>query len=113
MTEQNNMNIDNTFSIIVKVESGNSAGKEFSLIKPFRIGRDEECEVKLSDGIVSRNHVEIYWLNDKWWLADLESANGTFINNKKIDKVKLVEGLQVQLGENGPRLSFSFKKKGG
>ncbi|MBL1212197.1 MAG: FHA domain-containing protein [Ignavibacteriae bacterium] len=111
MTEENNLNIDNTFSIIVRVESGNSAGEEFILERPFRIGRDEECEVMLTDGIVSRSHVEIYWLNDKWWLADLESANGTFVNNKIIDKVELEDGLQVQLGENGPRLSFSLKQK--
>ena len=49
------------------------------------IGRSSACEVRLVDATVSRRHAEIRYLGDRWMLADLGGANGTWLNDVRID----------------------------
>jgi EAL domain-containing protein (putative c-di-GMP-specific phosphodiesterase class I) len=58
---------------------------------PFIIGRDEECDLKLIDARISRRHCEIRRSGAYLWVRDLESKNGTFINNKPIKQAELLE----------------------
>ncbi|HRF94119.1 MAG TPA: FHA domain-containing protein [Aggregatilineales bacterium] len=47
------------------------------------IGRKEENDLCLrNDTYVSRLHANIIWKNNRWWLQDHDSTNGTFIENK-------------------------------
>jgi predicted component of type VI protein secretion system len=46
------------------------------------IGRKEENDLCLrNDTYVSRFHAFIIWKNNRWWLQDCDSTNGTFIEN--------------------------------
>ena len=56
---------------------------------PFFIGRDETCNLKLTDNQVSRRHSMISKSGDYLWICDLESTNGTFVNQKKIEQADL------------------------
>ena len=58
---------------------------------PFIVGRDDDCELKLIDKRISRRHFEIRRGGDLIWIRDLESTNGTFVNNKKIKQAELLE----------------------
>ena len=100
MSDINNQNSAEVESIHVQIEKGDCEQKEFHFHKPFRIGRDEECEIQLNDGIVSRCHIEVFWLNDQWWVSDLDSANGTFVDGEKIDRVPLKENLTMQIHDH-------------
>jgi len=113
MSDIDSQNSAEVESICVKIEKGDCSQKEFHFHKPFRIGRDEECEIQLNDGIVSRSHVEVFWLNDQWWVSDLDSANGTYVNGEKIDRVSLKDKLTIQIGEKGPILKLNISKKSG
>ncbi|MGD9308529.1 MAG: EAL domain-containing protein [Desulfosarcina sp.] len=58
---------------------------------PFIIGRASDCQLKLIDKRISRHHSEIRKSSDLLWIRDLESTNGTFVNNKKIEQAELLE----------------------
>ncbi len=58
---------------------------------PYIIGRDEDCNLKLTDNQVSRRHSMINKSGDHFWICDLESTNGTFVNNKEIKQAELLE----------------------
>jgi len=97
-------------SIRVTIEKGKAEKSDFSFTKPFRIGRDKSCELRIDDPAVSRFHTEIWFLRDKWWILDLESANGTFVDGKKVERSPLARQTRVQLGNNGPVLILTTEE---
>ena len=58
---------------------------------PFVIGRGDDCNLKLIDHRISRHHSEIHLSGDILWIRDLESTNGTFVNQNKLDQAQLLE----------------------
>lgn len=72
------------------------------------IGRDRENTIIINDGYISKRHAIIMQKEDGFYLEDLNSSNGTFLNDKKIeDSVKLLEGDVISFGE------LSYKYNGG
>lgn len=95
----------------VKIERGNSEQNEFFFTSTFAVGRSEDCSIKIDHGVVSRVHLEVVFENNKWWLSDKHSSNGTFLNGKKIEKEELKDASTVSLGTDGPILHFTFENK--
>jgi membrane-bound lytic murein transglycosylase D len=96
-------------TIRVSVERGKAEKAEFSFSGPFRIGRDPECEVRLLDSKVSRIHAEVRSSEGKWCLFDLRSTNGIIIDGRREELIILSNKTKVELGQNGPMLSFSIQ----
>ena len=68
---------------------------------PFVIGRDEDCNLKLTSKWVSRCHSEIRKSGDHLWIRDLGSTNGTFVNNKQVTQAELIEaGDIISIGKS-------------
>jgi hypothetical protein len=57
---------------------------------------------------VSNRHAAVRFEKNAWWLFDLDSTNGTFINKKRVRKSALATGDVIQLGEDGPRLGVAL-----
>lgn len=51
---------------------------------PFLIGRQESCHLHLASSEVSRSHAEILTVQDRLWIRDLGSTNGTFLNQSRL-----------------------------
>jgi pSer/pThr/pTyr-binding forkhead associated (FHA) protein len=49
------------------------------------IGRDPACECPVEDAAISTRHARLSYHQNQWWLEDLNSTNGTFLNNEKLD----------------------------
>ena len=48
----------------------------------LHIGRRDDNDLCLrNDTFVSRKHAKIHWMDNRWWLEDCKSTNGTFIEN--------------------------------
>jgi two-component system NtrC family sensor kinase len=62
------------------------------------IGREAGNRVQVHDTEVSRRHAEVRQEGEAFWLTDLNSSNGTFINNERITRHELASGDQVQVG---------------
>ncbi len=62
------------------------------------VGRDEGCELVLPTTDVSRAHARILQIDDRYFIEDLGSTNGTFVNEMSVARAELHEGDQVQIG---------------
>ncbi len=96
-------------SVTVKIQRGKSAGQEFTFDKDFKIGREKECEIILTDDNVSRVHTEVEFAKGNWWINDVESTNGTFKGGARISHIPVKGRTSVVLGVGGPRLVFEIK----
>jgi pSer/pThr/pTyr-binding forkhead associated (FHA) protein len=54
------------------------------------IGRDPACELVLDDPTVSNSHARLAYHHGQWWLEDLHSTNGTFLNGEIVDSPLVV-----------------------
>jgi pSer/pThr/pTyr-binding forkhead associated (FHA) protein len=80
---------------------GPDAGREIDLgAVPLavRVGRGETCELTLSDADVSREHVELVHDADGVLVRDLESKNGLFVHERRIQEKRLHHGDEVRIG---------------
>ena len=81
------------------VEEGNDTGVEFPL-GDFRniLGRRDTCDIVLSDNSISRRHAQIEKNAGRYWISDLNSTNGTFVNGLPIEKHELTSGDAITMG---------------
>lgn len=73
-----------------------------------RLGRDPSLDIVFpeEDNVVSAHHCRIYRDDaGAWWLEDLRSTNGTFLNGHRIEAPeRLNTGARISLGQRGPTL---------
>lgn len=108
--------------MIIKHLTGSKANQieEFALRHHNELifGRDASATVKYDadrDDLVGREHAKIERDPDTengFLLSDLNSTNGTFINNKRITgKMKIVPGDEIQFGPGGPKFQFDVEPR--
>jgi hypothetical protein len=62
------------------------------------IGRSTQCDLMLQDRTVSRHHAQLFFREGRWILVDLDSTNGTFLNERAVRRSELLPGDTIQLG---------------
>lgn len=62
------------------------------------IGREAGNLVRLDDNEVSRRHAEVRRVGQGFVVGDLKSSNGTYLNNRKVERAELSSGDQIQIG---------------
>src|ERR1051325_696835 len=67
---------------------------------PVLIGRQTGVNLRIRNAAVSRRHAVIEREGDKYVIADLDSRNGTFVNNMQVKRCELHHGDRVQIGES-------------
>ena len=68
---------------------------------PFSIGRRTEKDLVISDPRVSRDHALLIWEGDGFYIQDLNSKHGTYVNGEKIDKKRLQKNDRMEFGVRG------------
>lgn len=64
------------------------------------IGRDPNCKIHIANDTVSAQHSRLYFSDQHWWINDLNSTNGTFLNDEPIDRpCVLTENDTIAFGE--------------
>jgi two-component system NtrC family sensor kinase len=62
------------------------------------IGREAGNAIRLEDNEVSRRHAEVRRVGELFVVGDLKSSNGTFVNDRKIERAELVSGDRIRVG---------------
>jgi pSer/pThr/pTyr-binding forkhead associated (FHA) protein len=89
-------------SAMLVVRRGPGEGTQFALDAArttLSIGRSPEADVFLDDITVSRRHAELRHGAEGWSVRDAGSLNGTYVNRKRVDDVRLNGGDEVQIGK--------------
>ena len=85
---------------LLVVQRGPGAGSRFLLDQEVvSAGRHPESEIFLDDVTVSRRHAEFHRQGDSFTVSDVGSLNGTYVNRDRIDRVRLNDGDEVQIGK--------------
>ncbi len=93
-------------AVHVSLDIGSENPIEFEFTRPFTVGRDESCEIQIQNPGISRKHAEVVFQDGVWLLRDLESANGTYLDGKRVSEVPLESAVSVELGLRDATLTF-------
>ena len=92
------------------VEEGPDADKSIPLRPVTTVGRAEDNVLMLDDPFASTNHAMVLWREGQWWLEDLESHNGTYLNGQRLDRPqRLTSGDHIRIGESILRFDLDEK----
>lgn len=82
------------------VLSGSEMGRAIELSnEPLEIGRDPECGIVLMGEGISRKHARVQLIFALYFVTDLGSTNGTFVNEQPATMAQLKDGDQIRLGD--------------
>lgn len=85
---------------------GAHRGHDFRLVTGRNvIGTAADCDIVLTDPYLSSKHAAIRHENGRFTLIDLDSTNGTYLNDRRISKEELIDNDKIRLG----RTELKFK----
>lgn len=83
----------------------------FSL-STISIGRDPFCDLPLDDKTVSASHAQLSYHHGHWWVEDLNSRNGTFLNDEPVsEQLVLTTGDELRCGQVAFTVSINRNKE--
>lgn len=86
-------------SVAVRGADGRKLGTH-RLVEPLQIGRSESCAIRLDDTYVSQVHAKLYGRNSAWYVEDLGSTNGTYLNDGRVSSpVEVHAGDRIRVGK--------------
>ncbi|RME75910.1 MAG: FHA domain-containing protein, partial [Planctomycetota bacterium] len=71
--------------------------------EPFVIGSRKSAEISIRDPWVSWDHAALHFDGKQFWLEDLGSSNGTYVNKQRIQKIALNDGDTIWFGKTKVR----------
>lgn len=90
----------------IVAQNGNHRGQDFRLFDGKNVlGTAADCDIVITDPYLSAKHCTIRHEEGNFVLIDLDSTNGTFVNQKRVSKMELIDNDTVRFG----RTEFKFK----
>lgn len=84
---------------LVVVEPADQRGRSYDLGNEASIGRASGCQITVDDTYVSQIHARVFTRDGRWFVEDLGSTNGTWLNRRKVSGPMVVErGDKLQVG---------------
>jgi hypothetical protein len=82
------------------IQMPESEPADFQLVPGcYRVGREGDKEIVLPHASVSKNHCEIWVMDEAVMVRDLQSRNGTFINGERVSEAPLLQGQTLLIGD--------------
>jgi len=98
------------YGTMTVTEKGESLGTYNVTSNPLILGRDPNSAVVVASDTVSKTHLKVFAKGDQFYIIDLGSTNGTFVNGQKISETLVRPEDEIQLGKRGD-IKLVFKKK--
>ncbi len=87
--------------ILLSMDGDPESGKRVFTQNEVIIGREETCDVFIPDPIISSRHARLVYRNTHWWIEDLMSTNGTYLNDERVESPAiLINGDELRIGKN-------------
>ena len=84
---------------VIRVKNGPDKGKTIEVgPESITIGRDATETLQVLDQGASRRHAEIFKIGEMVFIRDLNSKNGTFVNDERIHETLLQIGDKIKIG---------------
>lgn len=85
---------------LLVVRRGPNAGSQFLIEKDVTTaGRHPESDLFLDDVTVSRRHAEVRRKDRRFFIHDMGSLNGTYVNRNRVESTELADGDEIQIGK--------------
>ncbi|MGB0386742.1 MAG: FHA domain-containing protein [Ardenticatenaceae bacterium] len=102
---------DNAMLMVLTAPNGALNSRWVLSQRSYTLGRQSSCDICLPSRLVSRKHARLFHTNGGFFVEDLGSKNGTYINGQPITQAKpLCDGDVLQIGL-AYRLSFIGKEE--
>lgn len=95
--------LQNDFGYLIALDAEGLFEHVFRIDNHAQIGRSHDCQIRVRRKDVSRQHAKIWCDTDGWFLKDLESTNGTQVNQQTIQSQKLKSRDDIQVAGNAFR----------
>ncbi len=94
----------------LSIQNGPLAGRSYRFHQDVTtIGRTNGNDFVISGRTVSRRHARLWFDNGRWYLEDLQSANGTFVNGNRIYQVVMLnDGDVINFGDEAVTFSVTY-----
>jgi len=93
----------------LEIMKGNEEGKIFYIDKDeVVVGRHEDCDIEVQDVEISRKHLKVFQENRRWFVQDLGSTNGTYVNKLRVDRYMVHPGDRIKAGQT--QFRFNIEK---
>lgn len=103
---------------VLVIHEGERAGQRWTIQnETLLIGRGTECDLVLPERQVSRQHLKIKLVDDQYWVEDLDSKNGTWVNGAQLkgerplkdgDEIQIALAVKVAFVESEATAPLSF-----
>lgn len=86
--------------VVIYSSDARQFGKRYILgDEPLTVGRGQENRIVLDNDSVSRRHCRAEKRGAQWFIVDLDSTNGTYVNDQQVTELALRRGDQVKIGD--------------
>ena len=100
----------------LRIMSGTSKGQTFDLKDGiYTIGRSPDNNIQVLDKTVSRKHLKIFRKKNEYFIEDLKSRNGTFVNGARVqagDEIEVKKGVPLAVGRIFLHLNGDYEEEG-
>jgi hypothetical protein len=94
-------------SLVMAGKSGRKKQASWELSEEVIIGRASECGISLKDEFASNLHAKVYQAERRFYIEDLGSTNGTYVNGRRINyPTELRRGDRIKIG----RTEMEFRR---
>src|SRR5438105_3090009 len=83
----------------LRILTGSLENQEIELTPdPMTVGRSSACNIRIADAGVSSKHAKVWCEDGEYYVMDLGSTNGTFVNDTDVDRQQLSDGDVITFG---------------
>ncbi len=82
------------------------------LNRSVTLGRQNHCDIVLTDSMISRAHLRIEMVEGQWWVEDLKSSHGSFMDDKPLTRLPWKPGNTIRLADGAYFLTLKSETQG-